>query len=332
MAANNFKENLIKEIELLKEQKTTIENDLKLILCQKEEIEIERDSFKNKYLKLNEFLLETTSVDLVENNHEKDDSLLKTFDTKLKSLNRSLVRLSVDELISKNKILTETNLNLKEELGNCKNNSKKYKHSITKDGAAINFENYTKDPQPDTQLITNTLNKVEIKKLLKSVDKILNESDKNDQSLFGMDSSLVKVISELKLIVESLIESLNDKTIAYSHQRKANKMLAARIQELEQQIELQKLDNINQNKFSFATTPATPSDRSTSNNLNLMNISPYSAMTMISGASMGLNLDKPLIPLSTYGNMAAKPPVKNEEMNENFNAFDNSNKNAFNVA
>ncbi len=329
MAANNFKENLIKEIELLKEQKTTIENDLKLILCQKEEIEIERDSFKNKYLKLNEFLLETTSVDLRENGHEKDDSFLKTFDTKLKSLNRSLVRLSVDELISKNKFLNETNLNLKEELENCKNNSKKYKNSITKDGAAINFENYTKDPQPDSQLITNTLNKAEIKKLLKSVDKILTKSDKIDQ---GMDSSLVKVISELKLIVETLIESLNDKTIAYSHQRKANKMLATRIQELEQQIELQKLDNINQNKFSFATTPATPNERSTSNNLNLKNISPYSAMTMMSGASMGLNLDEPLIPLSIYGSMTAKPSIKNEEIDENLNAFDNSNKNSFNVA
>jgi predicted nucleic acid-binding Zn-ribbon protein len=69
LAANNVKENLIKEIEMLREQKTTIENDLKLILCQKEEIEIERDSFKSKYLKLNEFLIASGSTDLIEKNH-----------------------------------------------------------------------------------------------------------------------------------------------------------------------------------------------------------------------------------------------------------------------
>lgn len=35
---------------------TQLDNDLKLIVCQKEELEIERDSFKNKYAKLNQEL------------------------------------------------------------------------------------------------------------------------------------------------------------------------------------------------------------------------------------------------------------------------------------
>ena len=46
----SIREGLIKEIESLKESKSQIENDLKLVLCQKEELEIERDSFKDRYL------------------------------------------------------------------------------------------------------------------------------------------------------------------------------------------------------------------------------------------------------------------------------------------
>ena len=53
---SEMRENLIKEIEQLKEQKNQIEYELNLIQCQKEETEIERDSFKDKYNKLNDFL------------------------------------------------------------------------------------------------------------------------------------------------------------------------------------------------------------------------------------------------------------------------------------
>ena len=56
----NSRENLIKEIEQLKEQKQQIESDLNLSQCLKEEIEIERDSFKAKYNQLNEFLAKSS--------------------------------------------------------------------------------------------------------------------------------------------------------------------------------------------------------------------------------------------------------------------------------
>jgi len=332
LAANNVKENLIKEIEMLREQKTTIENDLKLILCQKEEIEIERDSFKSKYLKLNEFLIASGSTDLIEKNHEKEDvNQFKTFETKLKSLNKSQIRLSVDELISQNKFFSEANLNLKEELENCKNSLKKYKHSMPKDGASLNFENTPKNFQADTALITSAFNKADIKNLLKAADKILSDNNKNDQSIFGIDPSIIKVITDLKLVMESMIESLNDKTIACSHQRKVNKMLATRIQDLEQQIEFHNNNN-SQNKCSFTTTPATPTDRSTANYSNFKNVSPYSALTMMNATS-GLILDEPLIPISTYGaNTVASTAVKNAETDENLNTFESMNKNTSNIA
>ncbi len=46
----------------------------------------------------------------------------------------------------------------------------------------------------------------------------------------------VELISELKCLIESLLENLNDKLTANLHQRKVNKMLANRIQDLEKQI------------------------------------------------------------------------------------------------
>ena len=43
-------------------------------------------------------------------------------------------------------------------------------------------------------------------------------------------------MTELKCLIESLLENLNDKLTANLHQRKVNKMLANRIQDLEKQI------------------------------------------------------------------------------------------------
>jgi Txe/YoeB family toxin of Txe-Axe toxin-antitoxin module len=56
----SFRENLIKEIEQLREQKQQVEAELNLVQCQKEEIEIERDSFKNKFNELNKFLVQAS--------------------------------------------------------------------------------------------------------------------------------------------------------------------------------------------------------------------------------------------------------------------------------
>ncbi|CAF3960307.1 unnamed protein product, partial [Adineta steineri] len=47
---------LLKHLEQANERINQLDNDLKLIVCQKEELEIERDSFKTKYSKLNQEL------------------------------------------------------------------------------------------------------------------------------------------------------------------------------------------------------------------------------------------------------------------------------------
>lgn len=95
-----------------------------MALCQKEEIEIERDSFKEKYLKLNKFLIDTQTdpnrLDL--NNNANNESSSPTID--YNSLDRSRISLCVDELVSKNKYLNESIQNMREELNMLKASSK----------------------------------------------------------------------------------------------------------------------------------------------------------------------------------------------------------------
>jgi len=50
------REDLIKEIEQLKAEKIERETEWKMVVCGKEEAEIERDTFKTKFGKLSEFL------------------------------------------------------------------------------------------------------------------------------------------------------------------------------------------------------------------------------------------------------------------------------------
>jgi hypothetical protein len=285
IVSNSVRESLIKEIELLREQKLELENDLRLFVCQKEEIEVERDDFKSKYLKLNEFLKESASVNLADSNDTHTARATASFETKLKTLNKSHVTLSIDEIISKNNGLSEANRLLSLELNKLKFGS----------------------IQPTTTTaLTNLRNKSEIKSLFKQVDKFTSENPGS--------ASICRLVTDLKLLVESLLESLNDKSIACAHQRKVNKMLASRIQDLEH------ICNNNNNSSSnssqscsfTANSPSTPPPGSSGGSQNFSktnNLSPYSAMSIMTttGGDQRLNLDEPLIPVS-YASTAMDLP------------------------
>lgn len=64
-----------------------------------------------------------------------------------------------------------------------------------------------------------------------SVQELL-ESGSSDQF-----PNTAATLSDLRSLSSALLESLNDKTLALSHQKKANRILAARIAELEQRLE-----------------------------------------------------------------------------------------------
>ncbi|RNA12614.1 coiled-coil domain-containing protein [Brachionus plicatilis] len=174
---NDVRQSLIKEIEELREQNTTIENDLKMALCQKEELEIERDSFKDKYFKLNNFVEDSSSH----------------------------LGIRVDELVSKNKYLSDMINNLKEEIGMLRQNGKK-----------------STDINQKLHPISNYKQKVDFF--------IQNNHD--------LGQNLAALLDESKCVINLLVDGLNDKLVAFQHQKKVNKMLASRVQDLEKQINI----------------------------------------------------------------------------------------------
>jgi dephospho-CoA kinase len=184
---NDEREILIKEIECIKEKNTTLENDFNLIVCQKEEVEIERDSYKNKLKLLNKFMIENSRFG-----------------------GKEELSVNIDEIISKNKYLIETNKLLNEYCSTLLSKKK---------------TNRKQDEGNEEQ--TNVLNKNGIKELLKK---------SNEFTLNHPETTSIELIKELNKVFETLLDNLNDKHVGLQHQRKCNKLLALRIQELELEI------------------------------------------------------------------------------------------------
>jgi hypothetical protein len=185
---NDEREILIKEIECIKEKNTTLENDFNLIVCQKEEVEIERDSYKNKLKLLNKFMIENSRFG-----------------------GKEELSVNIDEIISKNKYLIETNKLLNEYCSTLLSKKKTNR----------------KQDEGGNEEQTNVLNKNGIKELLKK---------SNEFTLNHPETTSIELIKELNKVFETLLDTLNDKHVGLQHQRKCNKLLALRIQELELEI------------------------------------------------------------------------------------------------
>ena len=225
-ATNPLKENLIKENELLREQRLSLENELKILQCRLDEIEIERDSFKAKYTNLNKLILEQTSTSSTltdfSNNNDVNNNRLTPIN----------VCVNVDELVAHNKSLKETNSELMKEV------------QLLKFSSNGNSGNQDKDNDENPNV-----NKSQIKSLAKKADSLLANYDQvlAAKSLSNQDGLLfIDVIRELKQTVEQMLDVLNDKTLANKHQKKVNKMLALRVQELESQVSSSLRDFIGQ--------------------------------------------------------------------------------------
>ena len=196
----NERETLIKEIECLKEKNLMLENDLKMIMCQKEEFEIERDSYKSKFKQLNKFLIENSSMG------------------KQQTASKQVLSLNIDELISQNKYQSELNKSLKDEIKILNETLNKYK----------------KLPQ---QKSSTDDNKALLKKSNDFLDLYsLNSYQTTNTSATSPTAFSSRLIKELNTVCEALLDSLNDKHIGLQHQRKCNKLLANRIQDLELEI------------------------------------------------------------------------------------------------
>lgn len=100
------------------------------------------------------------------------------------------------------------------------------------------------------------------------------------------EAEMLELVRELKGTVEALLEGLNDKLIASSHQRKVNKMLADRIQDLERQL----ATIIHLNPTSSASLLSAPPQ-------TLLANSPASSAPL--GRTLA-GLDEPLVPVKSY--------------------------------
>ncbi|CAF1040162.1 unnamed protein product [Brachionus calyciflorus] len=175
---NDAKKDLIRQIEDLREEKNSIENDLKMIMCQKEELEIERDTYKDKYTRINSFV----------------------------EVNSARLGLRVDEMISKNKYLSELCQCMREEMDLMRQTTRK-----------------------NNEIPQNL--KVQIKNLWQKMDIFVGNNE-------NLDSKLLVLFDECKECVNVLVEGLNDKLVALQHQKKCNKILASRVQDLEKQLNI----------------------------------------------------------------------------------------------
>ena len=302
------RESFMRQIESLSEEKSQLEADFRTLLCQKEELEIERDTFKSKYAifienkklihfdshqriqfilsnfmekktlryaKLNEFLLAnvaTSTLDANNNNNNNTHSFCAGDASSLDghqvatSTGRSGVviggsgkkvcavppaSLNVDELVSQNRFLAESNRNLRAELDMLKATLKRFKQSANANTATGEQSDSTCSSNNNNQLgggEFNVLNKQRVRHLQNRLDSFTSECQKQFQQqqqqqqqenkeLRLMLDTFVDLSGELRVVVNSLIESLNDKCVALTHQRRVNKMLATRIHDLERQFE-----------------------------------------------------------------------------------------------
>ena len=208
-------------------------------------------------------------------------------------INKPQIGLNIDELLSQNKYLTESNQNLNEEIQVLKNSLKKLKQQM-----AGSMQNAPATDKPDFNIISsmNTLidskllNKKQVELLFVKADEYLNEncaSPSNHQTTNLYIST--ELISELKMLSEILFEHLNDKLIANVHQRKVNKMLAARIQDMDRQLNIHFL-NCKGNLTRECSLPATHViENSLNDSIEMKLVKPLTPNVMLNESSNGEN-------------------------------------------
>uniref|UniRef100_A0A336LPH3 CSON000086 protein n=1 Tax=Culicoides sonorensis TaxID=179676 RepID=A0A336LPH3_CULSO len=195
---NLEKSKMIAQLEQLKKQIAQLKYDLKGVLDEKEEVVTERDAYKCKAHRLN-FELNTA----------------------LKNEGPQAKILDIDALILENKLLQERLKNLESELEMSKNTVEKHKGLIE-----------SKRKKGIMKFTTNKQN------LSSQVTDLIDRSHNRETVKNGDDHVSLKTesVSELKEICLGLLDKLNDKSLELSHQRKANKLLAAKIADLQNRI------------------------------------------------------------------------------------------------
>uniref|UniRef100_A0A915L150 Coiled-coil domain-containing protein n=1 Tax=Romanomermis culicivorax TaxID=13658 RepID=A0A915L150_ROMCU len=188
---------ILQELEKIKCEYGLLERDLKTLLCEKEELIVERDAYKTKTERQN------AELNLILNGDERR-------------------LMDIDSLLGENRYLKERLQNAQEENGMTKAALSKYKGILEKSKKSSLKNDNSKTSQgssptaPGIQLIT-----------AKQARAFLGQANDNDKVHKNID---------YRALATALFEAVGDKTLALSHLRKANKILGTRVTELENKL------------------------------------------------------------------------------------------------
>uniref|UniRef100_A0A182V3H4 Coiled-coil domain-containing protein 149 n=2 Tax=Anopheles merus TaxID=30066 RepID=A0A182V3H4_ANOME len=192
------KSQLIAQLEQLRKRNAQLQYDFRSLLDEKEETVTERDAYKCKAHRLN---------------HELNVALRGAGGAG----GASQTLLDIDGLILENKYQAEKIANIENELSLARQAASKYKSMLE-----------TNRKKGIIKLGTNNNNKTIMSH--SQVKHLLENGTVDELPLKAA------TISDLKSLCLALLDNVNDKSLALSHQKKTNKLLATKIAELERHI------------------------------------------------------------------------------------------------
>ncbi|KRX50851.1 Coiled-coil domain-containing protein [Trichinella murrelli] len=198
---------MLKNLEILTTKNSQLVKDLKMVLCEKEELTIERDGYQTKFNKVNQELY----------------ALLNGSGNNIPD---------VEDLLSENRFLKQQVESLKEENLTSKTILSKYKKAIEKRKGVMRFgfsaagDSSSNDKAGVAPLITPTVKQTTV-------------ANSTDVPLYTIKQSIVQAIEkdrntnclnlDYRQISHMLLDAINDKTVAVMHLRKANKIYGQKL-------------------------------------------------------------------------------------------------------
>lgn len=206
------KHSLVAQLELIKNRNLMLEKDMQSLLDEKEELVVLRDAYKAKVERLNERLNQLLRAS-------------STSDSDSKLHNEDMKTLDIEGIIDENNFLRGKIKQLEEEKDRQKNILARYRAILEKS----NTKNGSCFP-PDSKIRENLSFTSSNVISSKQVQHFIASNNLNNLQL--SQSSL----AHLKSLVIALFEALTDKSTALALQRKNNRLLGERLEELEEKI------------------------------------------------------------------------------------------------
>ncbi len=215
----------IKELELATERNLQLENDVKLILCEKEELEIERDALRLKMKSLSVTNRTDSQIDEIkEENKRLQDKINKmkaldtteksNFDFKNETLKKTYTKAQIKVILNK----TENYLAKCKQLNKSQNTSFSYMNELH-ELCAILFDNVMdKNVALEHQRKCNRM----LAERIKDLELEISNNNRKDLSLIKFDDDEFLVDHHNQSTVSEYLSTSNDKLLNDSYQLNEN--------------------------------------------------------------------------------------------------------------